>query len=96
MKWGGSSRKPDKSRIEINDHLVLTGIPTEAHDYIVNGNSALEWILDRYQLTREKDSRIVDDPNEWCDDPRYIVNLIGKVTRVSVETVRIVKALPSL
>ena len=54
------------------------------------------WILDRYQITKDKDSGIVNDPNEWSDDPRYIVDLIGKVTRVSVETVRIVKALPPL
>jgi predicted helicase len=96
MKWGGSSRKPDKSKIEVNDHLVLDGIPEEAHQYQVNGKSALEWVLDRYQVTKDRDSRIVNDPNEWSDDPRYIVNLIGKVTRVSVETVRIVRALPSL
>lgn len=96
MRWGGSSRKPDKSRIEVNDHLVLTGIPDEAHEYIVNGSSALEWILDRYQVSKDKDSGIANDPNEWSDDPRYIVDLIGKVTKVSVETVRIVKALPSL
>jgi predicted helicase len=94
MKWGGSSRNPDKSKIEINDHLVLDGIPDEAHEYTVNGKSALEWILERYQVTKDKDSRIVNDPNEWSDDPRYIVNLIGKVTRVSVETVRIVESLP--
>lgn len=96
MKWGGSARKPDKSKIEVNDHLTLSGIPDEAHEYIVNGKSALGWILDRYQITKDKDSGIVNDPNEWSDDPRYIVDLIGKVTRVSVETVRIVKALPPL
>lgn len=96
MKWGGSARKPDKSKIEVNDHLTLSGIPDEAHEYIVNGKSALGWILDRYQITKDKDSGIVNDPNEWSDDPRYIVDLIGKVTRVSVETVRIVRALPSL
>ena len=96
MKWGGSARKPDKSKIEVNDHLTLSGIPDEAHEYIVNGKSALEWILDRYQITKDKESGIVNDPNEWSDNPRYIVDLIGKVTRVSVETVRIVKSLPSL
>lgn len=96
MNWGGSSRKPDKSKIEVNEHVVLAGIPDEAHAYIVNGGSALEWVLDRYQVSKDKDSGIVNDPNEWSDDPRYIVNLIGKVTKVSVETVRIVKALPNL
>jgi len=96
MKWGGSARKPDRSKIEVNDHLTLSGIPEEAHEYVVNGKSALGWILDRYQITKDKDSGIVNDPNEWSDDPRYIVDLIGKVTRVSMETVRIVRSLPSL
>ena len=60
------------------------------------GDEALEWIIDRYKVTKDKESGIVNDPNEWSDDPRYIVDLIKKVTRVSVETVRIVGALPSL
>lgn len=96
MRWGGSSRKPDKSRIEINDHLVLSGIPNEAHHYIVNGKSALGWILERFQVTKDRDSGIVNDPNEWSDDPRYVVDLIGKVTQVSVKTVEIVDSLPDL
>jgi predicted helicase len=96
MKWSGSARKPDKSKIEFNDHLTLSGIPDEAHDYVVNGKSALEWILDRYQLTKDKDSGIVNDPNEWSDNPRYIVDLVAKVVRVSVETMKIVRSLPEL
>jgi predicted helicase len=61
--------------------------------------SALEWLIDRYQVKTDKDSGIVNDPNKWGrehGDPRYIVDLIKRVTRVSVETMKIVDSLPSL
>jgi len=70
-----------------------------AYDYIVNGKPAIEWIIERYQFTRDKDSGIVNDPNDWCKEhnqPRYIVDLIGRVVRVSVETMKIVNRLPML
>lgn len=55
--------------------------------------------MERYQVTRDKDSGIVNDPNDWCKehgDPRYIIDLVKRVVRVSVETMKIVKALPAL
>jgi predicted helicase len=52
--------------------------------------------MDRYQLTVDKDSGIVNDPNTWSEDPRYIVDLVARVVRVSVETMRIVESLPPL
>ena len=97
MRFGkGSDGKPDKTTIAYNSHLTLTGIPLEAYGYIVNGKSAIEWILDRYQITVNKDSGIKNDPNEWSEDPRYILDLLKRIVRVSLETVRIVKELPSL
>ncbi len=91
--------KWDKTKIIYNSHVTLSEIPLEAYDYVVNGKPALEWIIERYQVTRDKDSGIVNDPNDWCrehNQPRYIVDLIKRVTRVSIETMKIVGALPAL
>jgi predicted helicase len=91
--------KWDKTKIIYNAHLTLSGIPLETYDYIVNGKSAIEWIMERYQVTRDKDSGIVNDPNDWCrehDTPRYIVDLLKRVVRVSIETMKVVKSLPAL
>jgi predicted helicase len=74
-------------------------IPLEAYDYIVNSKPALEWIMERYQITIDKASGIKNDPNDWCkehNNPRYIVDLLKRVTRVSLETNKIVNALPAL
>jgi predicted helicase len=89
--------KTDKSKIIYNNTLTLEGIPEEAYEYVVNGRSAIEWLLDRYQVYTDKDSGITNDPNDWCTevgDPRYIVDLIKRVVTVSLETMKIVKALP--
>ncbi len=94
-----SGQKWDKTKIIYNADITITKIPLEAYEYVVNGKPAIEWIMERYQFTRDKDSGIVNDPNDWCKEhnqPRYIVDLIGRVVRVSMETVKIVKALPAL
>lgn len=96
MRFGKSGKEEDKSVIVFNNHLTLTGIPSDAYDYVVNGKSAIEWVMERYQVVTDKDSGIVNDPNDWSDDPMYIVNLIKRVVRVSVETVKIVRSLPAL
>ncbi|NJN76128.1 MAG: endonuclease [Synechococcaceae cyanobacterium RL_1_2] len=96
MKFGKDKKETDQTVIIYNSKLTLSGIPIEAYDYIVNGKSAIEWIMDRYQLKKDKASGIINDPNDWSDDPRYIVDLIKRVVRVSVETVAIVEALPVL
>ena len=99
MRWGGPTRTPDRSVIVCNDWITLAGIPAEAHEYVVGPRSALEWLLDRYRVTTDKASGIVNDPNDWgaeMGDPRYIIDLVKRVTTVSVETMRIVKALPPL
>jgi len=89
----------DKTTLIYNSRISLTGIPPEALEYVVNGKSALEWVIERYQVTTDKDSGIVNDPNDWAaehGDPTYIFDLVKRVVRVSVETVRIVKELPAL
>ncbi len=90
--------KPDKTTIVYNAHLTLRGIPLEAYDYIVNGKSAIAWVMERYVVTIDKYSQIRNDANDWrwSGDPRYIVDLVKRVVRVSMETVRIVGDLPSL
>ena len=99
MRWGGPTRTPGRSVIVYNDWITLAGIPDEAHEYVVGPRSALEWLLDRYRVTTDKASGIVNDPNDWgteMGDPRYIIDLVKRVTTVSVETMAIVKALPPL
>jgi predicted helicase len=61
-----------------------------------NGKSAIEWLMDRYEVKVDKDSGIRNDPNLWSDDPRYFVDLLARIVRVSVETMRIVRSLPSI
>ena len=91
--------KEDKSKIIYNSRITLGGIPLEAYDYVVNGKSAIEWVMERYQVSVDKDSQIKNDPNDWCNEtnePEYILNLIKRLVRVSVESVKIINSLPSL
>ncbi|MDK2816219.1 MAG: hypothetical protein PWR22_848 [Moorella sp. (in: firmicutes)] len=100
MRFGKTpDKKDDKTVIVYNDHFTLHGIPLAAYDYVVNGKSAIEWIMDRYQVHRDKKSGIVNDPNKWLEEhgaPRYIVELIKRTVRVSMETIEIINELPSL
>jgi predicted helicase len=85
----------DRSSIIYNEFLTLMGIPSEVFEYRLGNRSALEWIIDQYQIKTDKRSGITNDPNN-LDDPQYIIRLIGKVITVSLETVKIVKSLPPL
>ncbi len=85
----------DKTQLRVNDFLTLAGIPPRAFDYRLGNRSALEWVVDRYQVRSDKRSGIVNDPNR-LDDPLYIVRLVGQVIAVSLETVEIVEGLPAL
>ena len=83
----------DKTAVRVNPSLALEGVPPETLLYRLGNRSALDWVIDQYQVTEDKRSGIRSDPNR-PDDPEYIVRLVGQVVRVSVETVRIVAALP--
>ena len=83
----------DKTQLVVNPSLTLSGIPPEAFEYRLGNRSALEWVIDQYQVKTGKRSGILSDPNR-PDDPEYIVKLVGRVIRVSLETVKIVKGLP--
>ena len=84
----------EKTTLRINDHVSLQGIPAAAHRYQVNGKTPLEWFINRYRITKDKQSGIVNDPNAWFKHPQDLVTAIQRIVHVSVETMRIVDALP--
>ena len=82
-----------------NRYITLTGIPEKAYEYIVNGKSAIDWVMERYAVKTDKDSGIKNDPNLWSrehNQSRYILDLLLSVINVSVQTVDIVASLPPL
>ncbi len=83
---------PGKDTLVVNEWLTLAGIPQECFAYRLGNRSALEWVVDQYQVSTDARSGIVSDPNR-LDDEQYIVRLVGKVVTVSVETVKLVKEL---
>jgi predicted helicase len=85
----------DKSAILYTDFLTLSGIPPEVFDYKLGNRSALDWVIDQYRVTRDEQGKIASDPNRM-DDEEYIVRLIGQVITVSLETQKIVNALPAI
>ena len=84
----------EKTILRVNEHLNLCGIPASAHTYQVNGRTPLGWFIDRYKITQDKESGIVNDPNGWFGDPRDLIAAIRRIVHVSVESTRIIKGLP--
>lgn len=82
--------------LRVNDALTLAGIPLAVSEYRLGNRSALDWIIDQYQVKTDKRSGITSDPNAYSDDEQYIVKLVGRVVNVSLQTVEIVKSLPTL
>ncbi len=97
LEWRVEKMKlsKDKTQIQYNDFLTLDGIPAKAFEYQLGNRSALEWVIDQYQVKTDRRSGIKNDPNR-AGDEQYIVRLIGKVITVSLETVEIVEGLPEL
>ncbi|MDC0994042.1 DEAD/DEAH box helicase family protein [bacterium] len=97
---GTDGEKLDKTTVIYNPLITLTGIPLEAYDYIVNGKSALEWVMERQAVTTHKASGIVNDANDWAietiGNPAYPLELFQRVITVSLETLNIVRDLPPL
>lgn len=92
-------KKGQKDTIIYNSHIVISNIPEKAYEYVVNGKSAIEWIMERYQITTHKDSGITNNPNDWANEvgnPRYILDLLLSIINVSVQTVDIVNNLPKV
>ena len=91
--------KDNKSQINFNSKITIENIPLEAYEYVVNGKSAIEWVMERYAVTINKDSGIKNDPNDWATEvgnERYILDLVLSVITVSLETVGVVKGLPKI
>mgnify|MGYP000337000331 FL=1 len=80
--------------IIFNDSITIKNIPEKAYDYVVNGRPAIEWIIDQYQVKIDKKSGIIDDPNEFSDNPKYILNLLLSVITVSMRTLELIDKLP--
>jgi predicted helicase len=89
--------KDKKDTIIYNSHITIEGIPPEVYNYVVNGRSPVEWVMERYQVTVDKDSGIKNDPNDWAKEhnqPRYILDLLLSVMSVAIKTNEIVEGLP--
>lgn len=100
MRFGKlDSKTADKRIIHYNAGITIENIPLEAYDYVVNGKSAIEWVMERYAVKTDPASRIENNPNDWCqehNDPKYIYNLLLRIITVSLETMKIVRSLPKL
>jgi predicted helicase len=104
MRYGKTRRDgksvDDKSILVYNDFVTLRGIPLEAYDYVVNGKSALDWVVERQCVKTDKDSGIENDANLWAtetmENPKYPLELFQRVITVSLETMKIVNGLPGL
>ncbi|MCC4325219.1 DEAD/DEAH box helicase family protein [Limosilactobacillus reuteri] len=89
-------REKDYSTIIFNDTITISNIPLKAYSYIIDDKSAIEWIMDQYQVKTDKKSGITDDPNDYSDDQKYIFNLLLRIINVSIQTVDLVNKLPDL
>lgn len=99
MKFEKKGGKANKSTIIVNDYIRVFDVPDKAYEYVINGRSAIEWIMECYQIKKDKKSGIVNDPNDWCrenNNPKYILDLLLSIINVSVQTVDIVDSLPKL
>ena len=89
-------KKGVKDKIVFNSDITIKNIPEKAYEYIINGRSAIEWIIDQYQFKIDSKSGIVDDPNLYSDNERYIFDLLLRIINVSVQTIDLVNSLPPL
>ena len=99
MRFAKSNGTEDRSVILFNDAIKIENIPLRAYEWEINGKSPVEWVMERYAVTVNKDSQIRNDPNEWCKEigqPRYILELIGRIVNVSIQTLDLIAALPPL
>ena len=99
MRFGKNGKEVDKSTIIYNNQITISKIPLKAYDYVLNGKSAIDWIMERYAVTTDNKSGIRNDPNDWAaehNDEKYILNLLLRIITVSLETCKIVASLPKL
>ncbi len=100
MKFAGTRPNVDKTKVHYNPNITITDIPLEAYDYVVNGKSALEWVMERQSVKTDSKSGIVNDANDYANEtmnnPAYPLELFQRVITVSLETMKIVNSLPKL
>ena len=100
MRYGKNGKDKDLTALHYNEKITVTGIPAEAYEYVVNGKPALDWVIERQRVKIDKDSGIVNDANDWAGETmgnsRYPLELFQRVITVSLETMKIVRALPTL
>lgn len=84
----------ERSTIIFNTDITIKNIPEKAYEYVVNGKSAIEWIMDQYQIKTDKKSGITDDPNDYSNDEKYIFNLLLRIINVSIQTIDLINSLP--
>ncbi len=84
--------KKDKKgdRIIYNHHITITKIPKKAFDYVVNGKSAIDWVIERYSITTDKDSLIENNPNDYAGG-QYVFELLCRVITLSVKSVDLIE-----
>lgn len=99
MKYGKNGQDKDKSIIEYNPYITLRNIPLRAYDYVVNGKSAIEWIMERYCDKVDKKSGIRNDANQWGiehGNPKYPLELLQSIITLSLRTLDIIDKLPKI
>lgn len=100
MRFGGRGRDKDKTTIIYNEYITISNVPLDAYQYVVNGKSAVEWVMDRQVLKVDRASRIVSDANcyaiETARDEAYPLELLTRIISVSLQTLQIVQSLPDL
>lgn len=77
-------------RIHYNNHIAITKIPKKAFDYVVNGKSAIDWVIERYQKTTDKDSLIENNPNDYAGG-KYVLELLCRVIKLSEKSVDLIE-----
>ena len=93
MRFAKEGKTEKKDTIIYNPYITISGIPERAYDYIINGMSAIEWIMEKYQVTVDKASGIRNDPNDYAGG-RYIFDLLISIISMSLKTLDLVDKLP--
>lgn len=91
-------KHPKKGKLDtiiFNSDITITGIPEQAYEYVINGKSAIKWLMEEYKVSKYSNG-LTDDPNDFSDDPKYIFNLLLSIINMSMQTVNLVNSLPSL
>ncbi len=77
-------------RIHYNNHIAITKIPKKAFDYVVNGKSAIDWVIERYQKNTDKESLIENNPNDYKGG-KYVFELLCRVIKLSEKSVDLIE-----